>query len=281
MRRIRALPETHVQAEVMDMKAWQIGGGLLVAASMLACSGGGPVSLGNNAAKTGETLSDYGASWDGYIEATMLASGSDRIRLQLDETGNGWLQLGDIPLVDPPTDPNAPYPNDPNYPQFFPFGEPDDFVHEGFRYTVKNAVVEEKRIRISIASYEFYNQWCELQTSYPNSDPNGSPAYACAPPSSTGFQSNGNCYIGTPVIDPSLPHGTNAVPGPNSTEVNCTQFNYCEGPVGKTPCTCSADGCVSTDNTVLTLDAALDNNGEDLTGTLVDSYDYTVRLSRQ
>jgi hypothetical protein len=264
------------------MKTWQLGGALLAAANALACSGGGePVNLGNNTVKTGETLSDYGASWDGYIEATMLASGSDRLRLQLDENGHGWLQLGDIPLVDPPTDPNAPYPNDPNYPQYSPFGEFDSYLHEGFRYRVKSATVEEKRIRIYVASFEFYEKWCELQTSYPNPDPNDTPAYACDPPSHTGFHYDGKCYVGTGVLDPTLPPGSNVTPGPNSTEVNCVQFAYCAGGPGMTPCTCSADGCVSTDDTVLTLDAALDNNGADLTGTLVDSYDYTVRLSRQ
>jgi hypothetical protein len=274
--------ETHVQVEVRHMRTWQIGGAIALAAAAFGCSGGDPVSIGNDE-KTGESLSDYGAAWDGYIEGTTFRSGSDRVRLVLDTAGNGYLQLGDMPLLDPPTDPNVPYPNDPNYPTYVTFGSPESILHEGFRYTVKNATVEQKRIRLSVATWEFYKQWCELQTSYPNPDPNGVPPYSCTPLYHDGIavRQDDKCYSGS----------SDDLPPPNPTqfppvydvsslhEVPCVQPDYCLI-AGDAPCACSAGGCTSTDNTQLTIDAALDQGGNELTGTLVFRDNATVRLSR-
>lgn len=267
------------------MRTWQIGSALALAVALFGCSGGEPVSIGNDE-KTGESLSDYGASWDGYIEGTTLPSGSDRVRLVLDANGDGYLQLGDMPLLDPPSDAGAPYPNDPNYPQYVQFGDADWFLKEGFRYTVQNANVEQKRIRLSVASWEFYKQWCELQTSYANPDPNGSPPYNCQPMYVHGVNlaQDGKCYAGSaddiPPLDPlDAPQIPPHYDYSALHEIPCFLSSYCNGG-SITPCACSADGCTSTDNTQLTLDAALEEGGNELTGTLVFTDNFTVRLTR-
>lgn len=261
------------------MQSWQIGCILAVAASALACSGGSdPVSIGSNEGRTGESLRDYSAFWDGYLEGGSFPSGSDRVRVQLDGNGQGYLEIGDIQPLPTPTDPEAPYPND-----GLSLGvDPDSLLHEGFRYTLRDAVVQEKRIRLSVATWELYTAWCGLQTPYPNPDPgNGELDYSCSIPSVTLFTSpDGKCYVGTPEQCFTCAPGT-WEPGPDSTEVNCTQAHYCNGsPNVNQPCACTADGCVSTDNTTLTLDAALDKNGAELTGTLIWNENYTVRLTR-
>jgi hypothetical protein len=261
------------------MSKWTLGCMLAAAASTFACASEKPVSIGDDSAVTGESLKDYSAFWDGYVEGVTFPSGSDRVRLELDQNGEGYLEIGDIPALAPPTDPTADYPGD-----GLDLGvDPDTLLHEGFHYTVRNAAVEEKRIRLSVATRELYEDWCELQTSYANQDPgNGAPAYSCAPPSHSGFMYDGKCYIGTPA-PPSLDSGAPSgfTPGPDSIEFNCLQAHYCSGSTDQQLCSCTADGCVAHDNVALTLDAALDKNGKELTGTLIWTDNSTVRLTRQ
>ena len=65
-----------------------------------ACSDGNPVDLGHREAQ----LADYAASWNGYAEAYTFPEGSsDRVRITLDATGVGTIEVGDAPL-DPSTD---------------------------------------------------------------------------------------------------------------------------------------------------------------------------------
>ena len=69
-----------------------------------ACSDGNPVDLGHREAQ----LSDYAATWDGYAEAYTFREGSsDRVRITLDATGVGTLEVGDAPLDPVPTDPEV------------------------------------------------------------------------------------------------------------------------------------------------------------------------------
>ena len=66
------------------------------------------------------------------------------------------------------------------------------------------------------------------------------------------------------------------------TEMPCVQATYCNYGGNVTgPCACTADGCRAADDSQLTVDAALDQNGKELTGTLVYNDDDTVRLTRQ
>ncbi|HEY4392953.1 MAG TPA: hypothetical protein VGP64_02775, partial [Polyangia bacterium] len=84
---------------------------VLSAAGFLgACSGNTPVNIGNTS-MIGAQLSDYAASWDGFAETyTFSPDGSDRVRLTLDASGQGTLEIGDAALLPPPTDPNVGYP---------------------------------------------------------------------------------------------------------------------------------------------------------------------------
>src|SRR5262245_43042605 len=117
-------------------------------ASALACSSGDPVSIGKDdgapetPAKTGEFLADYGGSWDGYLEGMTFPNGSDRVRLSLDEEGQGYIEIGDAPLLDPPTDPEEAYPPNPIGPLN---PSPDLTLHDGFHYSLRNATVESRR----------------------------------------------------------------------------------------------------------------------------------------
>jgi hypothetical protein len=251
----------------------------MVASSALACSGGSdPVSIGSNEGKTGESLSDYSAFWDGYLEGGTFPSGSDRVRVQLDADGQGYLEVGDIPPLAPATDPEALYPND-----GLSLGvDPDSLLHEGFRYTLRDAAVQEKRIRLSVATWELYTSWCELQTPHANPNPgNGMLDYSCSVLSNTAFTTaDGTCYAGLPEQCLTCRPG-DFQPGPDSIEVNCNQFHYCNAsPNVNQPCACTADGCVSTDNPALALDAALEHDGAELTGTLTWNQNYSVRLTR-
>jgi hypothetical protein len=251
--------------EINDVRKWQVGALVVAATSALACSSGDPVNIGeNHQGKTGESLSDYGAFWDGYVEAVQFSSGSGRLRLQLDEEGHGYLELGDIPLLAPATDPDVPYAPEP-----FLGDSPNHYLQEGFRYTVLDTAVEAKRLRLSVAVNEIYGSWCELQTSYPRTDPSQELPFGCIPPSSTGGRRDGHCYVGNP-DDPE-----------NRTEVGCTQFEYCTGAAERQICACTAGGCAARDNRTLTLDAALAANGTELTGTFVWNDTYTARLTRE
>ena len=60
-----------------------------------ACSNSDPAGGEDDPEKTGATLGDYAASWEGHVEAYTFPSGSDRVRLTLDSSGNGTLVLGE------------------------------------------------------------------------------------------------------------------------------------------------------------------------------------------
>jgi hypothetical protein len=239
---------------------------ILIAAgalTSLACSSGDPVNIGENApVKTGEFLSDYAASWDGYVEAYDFDSGSDRVRMTLDESGEGYIEVGDMPLLPPPSDPDAGY----------GMGSYDK-LSEGFHYTVRNAMVESARIQLDAHPEELFKEWCELQTPVlweGFGDP-ADPLYMCLPNTPTMGGGNG-CFI----------EDEN---GENPTPINCTKLGMCQDP--SFGCDCTADGCTILDPPAglkfrTHLDAALDDDGESLVGTLVigDSH-MTIRLERQ
>ncbi len=227
---------------------------LVLATNALGCASGDPVSIGDNRAKTGDSLSDYGAFWDGYIEASQFESGSDRVRIALDGSGHGYLEVGDQPLVSPPTDPNAAYPEDPNPPTLTP--EPDRGLHEGFRYTIYDAKVEARRIRLSVVMKELYDAWCAIQTPVFNPDLPGGPAYDCVvrSPDGRGGVRNGKCYAG------------DADDEATRVEVPCVNQAYCQL---SHLCSCTVDGCVVRDMPSQILDAALTADGNELTGTFI------------
>lgn len=236
-----------------------------MAASSLACSSGDPVSIGKDdqtpTAKTGESLADYGGAWDGYLEGAMFAFDSDRVRVTLNDSGEGTLEVGDVPLIDPPTDRDQGYPPD-THDLTSGF---DQKLHDGFRYTLRNAKVESRRIQLQIEWAEIYEAWCELQASYlQTTDPE--PVYGCIPPSPDGklSTSHDRCFLGD-------------VDNPERVEITCTQKSECQG--GGGACACTEDSCTSNGETARILDAALESDGDELVGTLIGWG--TVRLTRQ
>ena len=130
----------------------------------LACSNQGPVDLGHNA---GGALSDYAASWDGYAEAyTFMPSGSDRVRLTIDASGQGTLRVGDGTLFPPPSDPNVGYPaGSSTGPDAGTFGAGNNFVlGEGALYPIYAPQVQTDRIQLGLKPNDYYGTWCSLQT---------------------------------------------------------------------------------------------------------------------
>jgi len=237
-------------------------------AALLACTacGGGPVDLGENKpAKTGEKLGDYAASWDGYVEAYLFESGTDRVRLTLDENGNGYVLLGDVPELPPATDPEVGYPPqavDPLDVQSAPSG----FV-EGFRYPAHAARAQERRLQLGLFQPDLFADWCAMQTPLLDTNDTDEPSYSCVANVGFSFGANG-C---------ALSFDTGPVP------VDCGKLMLCLN-----VCQCTAESCntwppadANDLSSYSLFDGALDDGGSSLVGSLRLEDDLvTVRLTR-
>ena len=223
-----------------------------------ACGNSEPVNIGD-IAKLGASLSDYQGTWDGYVEASEFADGSDRIRISLDANGNGVIEVGDSAALPPPVAGKG-YPlQDPNDPECqSPLSASKiGSLIPGFSYPVTAAKVEERRVRFSTASSDLYREWCALMT--PVLDEVNStatdPVYSCLP-NTTGFFVDEQCYLDTEPVDCCL----------------LTCLNVCE---------CDSDGCTAPDDQDVSFDGALQADGNELEGTLAIGDRMTVRLMRQ
>lgn len=234
---------------------------VFVAAPLIltACGSDGNQSLGTeNPADMTLSLEDFAASWDGYLEAYDLPFGSDRIRIVLDEQGEGTVLFGDGDVLPPPSDPDTAYP---------PPGErgPEDpsantvfAVFEQFAYPVYGARLEAARLRLELHTSDARAAWCALQTPFHrefNDD------YACLPTNEVGKDPDGCLYI-----------GPNDEPIPVScAKVHCMYV-----------CECIETSCSAAGGDVIKLDGALDDAGNALEGTLVmNGTPHTVRLVQQ
>jgi len=243
---------------------------LAAVSSVWGCSSGNaPVDIGDG--KTGQKLEDYAAVWEGYAEAYSFADGSDKVKLSLDALGNGTLTLGDsapLPVATngdigypPALRPGAPSPANDQIANLFP----------GFAYPINTATVESARIRFSANPWEIEHDWCELQTPYPSLPLGGLPPYSCLPYVSS-------WTVGTPTC--AYDYGTGDV------QVDCAKLELCVG----FACSCNAQGCSVTDgspfsgpNSYTRFDAALENAGNSLVGTMRvggKQTAMTVRLKR-
>src|SRR5262245_9474401 len=90
------------------MKPWMTAGFAALMLLSVACSGGDPTVT-----TSGNQVSDYAATWDGYAEAFTFEDGSDRVRLTIHANGEGTIEVGDSAPLPPPTDPNVGYPPTP------------------------------------------------------------------------------------------------------------------------------------------------------------------------
>ena len=228
------------------------------AGAPLACSGGA-VNIGNTNA-IGSELSDYAAVWDGYAEAfSFWPDGSDRVRVTIDGSGQGTVEIGDAALLAPPTDPNLGFP-----PDSAPFKQPvvsgkgtQTALFEGFLYPLHAAAVNTDRIQLGLDPNDVYTTWCPLQTSYP-AQPGTDFPYACLPLNGATYIPDQGCFV-------TQADGT-------TQSVDCTKLNLCLNMA----CSCTATACTAStvaDGTPVgqypvELDGALDSSGTTLTGTL-------------
>lgn len=235
---------------------------VLCTAGHFACSGDNPVNIGETSV-VGSQLSDYAATWDGFAEAFHFwPDGSDRVRLTIDDSGQGTLEIGDSALLAPPTDPNVGYPAI-LYPSTVgnTTGTGSEIsLAEGFLYSIHAATVATNRIQLGADPTELFAPWCQLQTSYDWNDPTiGSSGYYCVP------------RFVSANLDPATGCSEN-LPDGTTVTVDCGKFNEC---FMSAVCACTSTGC--TGNTVppgspvsqyFELDGALDSTGTTLTATL-------------
>lgn len=220
-----------------------------------ACSSDSSVDIGDGS--LGQELSDYAASWEGYVEAFTFSDGSDRVRITLGGSGEGTLVAGDAPT--PVTDPRPQGQESDN--PFTGFSEP----FPGFAYSIHFAEVEASRLRFRFDTAEPMADFCSAQTPYHWEEDH----YRCLP--NTGhLVSEGECWL--------EPHGEPPVP------VDCFTLGVCQGGGG---CYCDADGCSIPEpskQVPFALDAALEDSGDSLEGTLQlgdGGPRPVIRLSRQ
>lgn len=236
------------------MKITAMGIGGLLAAAVFGCSSKSDVDIGDDrSASLGASLSDYAGTWEGYAEAYTFLDDTDRVRLTLDSTGNGTLELGnDRPGLPAPDPDSAP----PGW-QLMGNSSVDPGLLIGYPFTVTGATIESTRIKLTTQTPAEYEQWCALQTpALDPSDPQGL-RYACLP--GNGMHSDGTtCWL-----------------IPTETEVPCAKIKCLEA------CACTATTCTFRNYNPLDLDAALELDGNRLVGTLVVlGLRVTVRLEK-
>jgi len=202
------------------------------------------VSLGDDKGTVAQGLAAYEGAWDGYAEAREFPGGSDRVRITLDDEGNGTIQFGDIASIAPFGDPTIGYPTewdyeDPNYPLYG-----HSAVQSGFGYPILDAAVSSGRLTFEFWPTDLVKDWCEAQT--PLLDDSTPARWGCSP---TGF---------------------NATVGPACNEGNpsydCGQIFTC-----MMACDCDASGCTSVRQATnrLQLDGAITDDGDTLEATVI------------
>ena len=229
-----------------------------------ACSSGGePIDIGDG--KKGDKLEDYAAVWEGYVEAHEFSDGSDKVKVTLDASGDGSLEIGDTAHWPAATNPDVGYPPVSVTTGLF---YPAEKLFPGISYPISGATIELARLRLSVNPWEVVRDWCALQTSYAHAT--GPSPYSCLP--APVYENPGpGCRYGSP-----------------ATSVDCAKAMMCTGQ--PQACSCDAQGCsIPTDHNhslgYTKLDAALDDGGSSLVGTLRIGLEpvyqsFTVRLKR-
>jgi hypothetical protein len=259
--RIATRPETHGQEVMMKTSLRLMLMVPVAAAGLGACSSSPDVNIGD---PVGAALTDYAANWDGYAEAYQFQDQSDRIRLVVDSSGVGTLQVGDSAAVPPATDPDAAYPpNAASQPGKDRLTGPID-LYAGFGYPLHGTRVEDSRIRLGVDPKDLYATWCALQQPVLDTVNGG---YLCVPNWGFSYTETG-CTQTNPTTQ-------------ETVQVDCAKLSLCEIAMA---CTCTASACVAAstpDSPPIQLDAALNANGTELTGTLViNGQRITIRMHR-
>ena len=248
----------------------------VVASIPLACSDQGSVTT-----YTGNQISDYVATWDGYAEAYTFEDGSDRIRLRIAADGQGSIQVGDTALLPHPVDPGAAPWN------WISGNALVTRLKPGFLYPIYEPRVETARIRLGANFRDLYADWCPTQTPYlvAGSDP---PFYACVPNGDGNIVASDDGKSCTTTDGLGQPMAVDCL-----TVLACLYPPPCDATTGGCDtnhsgllCACDASSC-SIERVPgqypIKIDAALEDDGSKLVGTFAASDDtrYTVRLTRQ
>jgi hypothetical protein len=240
--------------------------GVMGFGALVAGCGSDQVNIGDGQLNVDKnSLSSYAATWEGYVEAYTFPSGTDRVRVVLDENGTGRLQVGEGGLV-PASDPNVGYPpavvdyatrSDPwvGY-------DPAKGLWDGVGYPLVDAQIQAERIRWKVDLYAAYSDWCALQTPVYRPDVS-STAYACVGP----FQ------IAQWPIDCRIGETADSMGPP----IDCIKALNCS-----LMCPCRDTGCTSLNNFTWTnkalmpnlaakieTDLALSDDGKQLVGSIL------------
>lgn len=222
--------------------------------SVLGCASSKTHDIGDDVATLGLELSDYAAEWSGYAEAFTFidsygAQSTDAIELNIDGNGQGYLRVGSAPPFPPVTDPNT-------FPQgdYSEEGDLDgnidtSVVVSGRDYPVYDATVETHRLKLWVAPADFYADWCALQTPFATGDP--SMPFNCVPPAVVAYTENEDGTCSADDSETSFSCGA---------LVGCRSYHLCE---------CSETVCGARHRPKVQLDAALDDDGNTLEGTLL------------
>lgn len=235
----------------------------LAAAPLLGCSSGGG-NIGDGELAIDKTrLDSYAAVWEGYVEAYHFQSGTDRVRITIDAMGNGTLQVGDMPLLPPPSDPDVGYP--PAVAQVLHNPALNYKIYDGIAYPLQNLRVEAERVRFSFDAHAAFSQWCALQPPQLETGTNP-PWYSCV--NHPNYGENDTCQA-------------TASDGQTGIPVDCGKAMLCG--LETFVCTCDATSCATElGRAVNLMDAALDETGEHLNGTLLTAgTGVAIRLTRQ
>jgi len=223
---------------------------------------------------TGNQISDYAATWDGYAEAFQFEDGTDRVRVTISLDGHGTVQVGDWPLTPPPTDPSVGYPAAP-WKWNTVWGRVGEELKPGFRFEISQTRVDTARLRFGVDYHDMYREWCAMQSSHPMA-PAGETS-TCLP----------DWYNTVPSDDGTSCAVTDGLGQPVSG-VDCVQVLVCQIPNPTWLCPCDAGGCAvpSPANGIapIQIDGALEMDGRQFVGTLANNDTgtrYTIRLTRQ
>jgi hypothetical protein len=226
------------------------------------CGSQGDLDVGDETVRVGQALSDYAADWDGYGEAYQVPGDhDDRIRLTLDQNGEGTIRFGEEALFAPASDPNE------AFPPTFPLGSGADGydpgvltgLRSGFAYAVSGAVVTAARLQFKVELAAVMESWCVLQA------PEPVPGWSCGASGWTSGISEAGQYE-----DCSTGAETNPQPLDCDVAVQCSH------------CQCDTEECHAVARNSVSVDAALTNDGDMLEGTLltVDNERVTIRMTR-
>jgi hypothetical protein len=242
---------------------------LVVVLASCSSSSGQPVDLGDdNIESAGQTLASYEGAWDGYMEAFELPSGSDRLRILLDSSGQGSVEFGDVPAITPFSDPSRGYPEDEPFDTqaFTPnYAAP----REGFVYPVHDAAVSDGRIELVVWGSDIVSDFCAAQSQIRQTLSTPS-SYTCSPTGDGYGQGDEGC------VDASPDSSTFGM------SFDCGLIKTCLA-----GCVCDETSCTSVRHPgrELVLDGSLAMDGTQLVGTLVlqgvdNGGRVTVRLTK-